>query len=584
MRSPTVRGRHLRRLALIVVLACSGCLIAASAASADAFGPQFQVTNWGPPGDVNWHAGFSDIAYNPTTNQHLVVFIASTTVDEQNTDNSTDDVYGQLVDANGNDVGSAFQISTVSQQAYNYNPAQVIYNPTTNEFLVAWDQGEEVFVRRVSATGALLDAPQQVSQAGQPVNEDIETQAMAWSPDLGRYLVIWKGNNDSSGLVFGQFVNADGTAAGSTDLTLGGSGTLHVDDAIGLTYNATNHEFFAVYRAKDSIGEYEIYAQRIDLAGNRVGTEDIRISHMGPDGSTQYTAQPPDVAWNSQADQYLVGWTGSDNTPPLVAGEFEVYAQVVGADGSLIGGRVRVSHMGPDGSNKYGAFRPRVVYNPNANQYFLTWHGDDNTPPLVDNEFETYGQILAADGSKVGTDQFRISQTTPTGSNDYTATRPTADYNSQTCDYMTVWNTGDINGSSTNEVQEPEVFGSRVSAPPCPPPPAPPVVPAKDTTPPTGAVAGVRRACVAKSFRLHVHATDASGVARVRVFVDGKRVVSTTKTSFSVRVSARKLKAGRHRVSIRITDKAGNVRRITRRFSVCAAAKPRRHAAPRFTG
>lgn len=582
MRSSTVR---VRRVGLLAALVAATCLISTGSASADAFGPQFQVTNWGPAGDVNWHAGFSDIAYNPTTDTHLVVFIASTTVDDQNTDNSTDDVYGQFVDENGNNVGSAFRISTVSQTIGNFNPAQVIYNPTTNEFLVAWDQGEEVFVRRVSATGALLDDPQQVSQAGQPSNEDIETEAIAWSADLGRYLVVWKGNSDSVGLLYGQFVNADGTAAGSTDLVLGGGPGLHVDDAVGLTYNATNHEFFAVYRAKDSVGEYEIYAQRIDLAGNRVGTQDIRVSHMGPDGSTQYATQPPDVAWNAQTNQYLVAWSANDNTPPLVQGEFEVYAQLVGADGSIAGNRIRVSHMGPDGNPNYDAFRPSVVYNPNANQWFVTWHGDDNTPPLVDNEYQTFGQILAVDGTKVGTDQFRISQTVPTGVADYDATRPTADYNSQTCDFMTVWNTGNLD-TNVPGPQDYEVFGSRVSAPACPPKPAPPAPapPAKDTTAPTVAVAGVRRACIAKSFRLHVHAKDASGVARVRVFVDGKRVVSTKKSSFSLRVSARKLKSGRHRLTIQITDRAGNVRRTTRRFSVCAAVKPRRHVAPRFTG
>jgi len=581
MESRPSRGR----LALALVAVCFACLIAAASASADAFGPQFQVTNWGPAGDVNWHASFSDLAYNPTTNQHLVVFIGSTTVDPQNpTNTGTDDVYGQLVDANGNDVGAPFRISDVSSDKDDFNPAQVIYNPTTNEYLVAWDEGEEVFVRRVSATGALLDTPQQVSQAGQPSNEDIETEAMAWSPDLGRYLVIWKGNADAQGIVFGQFVNADGTPAGSTDLTLGGSGTLHVDDAVGLTYNATDHEFFAVYRAKDTLSEYEIYAQRIDLGGNRAGPQDIRISHMGPDGSSQYSAKPPDVAWNSQTDQYLVGWTGDDNTPPLVRGENEVYAQLVGSDGSLVGTRIRISHMGPDGDTHFNAFRPRIVYNPNANQFLLTWHGDDNTPPLVDEEYQTYGQVLAADGTKVGTDQFRISQTVPTGTNDYNAARPTLDYNSQTCDYMTVWNTGDVGGSATNEVQEWEVFGSRVSAPPCPPTPAPPATPAKDTTAPTVAVAGVRRACVAKSLSVRVRASDASGVARVKVFVDGKRVVNTTKAKFTLHLSARKLKAGRHRLSILITDKAGNSRRATRRFSVCATAKPKRRAAPRFTG
>jgi hypothetical protein len=581
--SPPRQG-GLRRCALILALASAMCLIAAANASADAFGPQFQVTTWGPPGDLNWHAGLSDIAYNPATNQHLVVFIASTSVDPKDpVQTGTDDVYGQLVDANGNDVGAAFRISDVSGEKDSFNPAQVIYNPSANEFLVAWDVDEEVFVRRVSATGAVIDLPQQVSQPGQPLDEDIETEAMAWSPELGRYLVIWKGNDDSTGLVYGQFVNADGTPAATTDLVLGGSGTLHVDDAVAVRYNATDHEFFTVYRAKPASDEYEIYGQRVDLAGNRVGPQDVRITHMGPDGDGTFSTKPPDVAWNSQLDQYLVGWSADDDTPPLVQGENEVYAQLMAADGSLIGGRIRVSHMGPDGDRTFGAFRPRIVYNANANQFLLTWHGDDNTPPYVDNEYQVYGQVLAADGSKVGTDQFRISQTTPTGTVEYGASRPSVDYNSQTCDYMTVWNTGAVSVHVPTEVQEWEVFGSRVSAPACPPPPpAPPA--AKDTKAPTGAVAGVRRACVARSMRIRVRATDASGVARVRVFVDGKRVLSTAKSRFTLRVTARKLKSGKHRLSILITDKAGNRRRITRHFRVCAAAKPRRKAAPRFTG
>jgi Calx-beta domain-containing protein/Big-like domain-containing protein len=105
-----------------------------------------------------------------------------------------------------------------------------------------------------------------------------------------------------------------------------------------------------------------------------------------------------------------------------------------------------------------------------------------------------------------------------------------------------------------------------------------------DAAAPKVAVAGVRRACVAKSANVRFTINAAAGIARVRVTLDGKRVVSTTKSRFTVKVNARKLKSGRHRIVAVVTDKAGNRTTVRRSVTVCAAAKPRRHTGPRFTG
>jgi hypothetical protein len=105
-----------------------------------------------------------------------------------------------------------------------------------------------------------------------------------------------------------------------------------------------------------------------------------------------------------------------------------------------------------------------------------------------------------------------------------------------------------------------------------------------DLNVPTVSVAGVRRACVAKSANVRFNINAPAGVASVRVTLDGKRVVSTTKSRFTVKVNARKLKAGRHRLVAVVTDKAGNRTTVRRTVSTCAAAKPRRQTGPRFTG
>jgi hypothetical protein len=55
----------------------------------------------------------------------------------------------------------------------------------------------------------------------------------------------------------------------------------------------------------------------------------------------------------------------------------------------------RLSHMGPAGDPNFDAFDPAVAYNPTNNEYLVVWRGDDNTPPLVNDEFEIFGQRFA---------------------------------------------------------------------------------------------------------------------------------------------------------------------------------------------
>jgi hypothetical protein len=70
------------------------------------------------------------------------------------------------------------------------------------------------------------------------------------------------------------------------------------------------------------------------------------------------------------------------------------------------------------------------------------------------------------------------------------------------------------------------------------------------------------------------------------VTLDGKRLKTKSKTRFTLTINAKKLKPGRHVLRITTTDGAGNTTTARRTITRCAkpAAKPRRQAAPRFTG
>jgi Bacterial Ig domain len=102
---------------------------------------------------------------------------------------------------------------------------------------------------------------------------------------------------------------------------------------------------------------------------------------------------------------------------------------------------------------------------------------------------------------------------------------------------------------------------------------------------PTIGVAGVRRACTSASsihVRFSVHAP--GKVKSVKVTLDGKKLKTTSKSRFTLRINLKKLKAGHHKLRTVVTDQAGNTKRSTRTIARCAAAKPRRQAGPRFTG
>ena len=53
---------------------------------------------------------------------------------------------------------------------------------------------------------------------------------------------------------------------------------------------------------------------------------DTRISDMGPDGNTNFSAYQPAVVFNGVENEYLVTWWGDDDTAPLVDGKIEIFA------------------------------------------------------------------------------------------------------------------------------------------------------------------------------------------------------------------------------------------------------------------
>jgi hypothetical protein len=95
----------------------------------------------------------------------------------------------------------------------------------------------------------------------------------------------------------------------------------------------------------------------------------------------------------------------------------------------------------------------------------------------------------------------------------------------------------------------------------------------RDLTPPRIRIRRVpRRRCVARGFRAHVSIKDASPLRRVHVRLDGRLVRKTGATRFRAKIRVRRLRTGRHRLSVIARDAPGNRARRTVRFRRCARA------------
>jgi hypothetical protein len=308
-------------------------------------------------------------------------------------------------------------------------------------------------------------------------SRDALDPAVAYNSSDNEYFVVWSGDegNDDEFEIRGQRIDAvTGDELGTNDIVLtsmGPSGDIsYTASSPAVAYNSVNNEYLVVWSGDDNTsplveGEFEIFGQRVDATGAGVGNNDFRLSDMGPNGSTGYDAYSPAVTYNSASNEYLVVWRGDDDTSSLVSEEYEIYYQRVYGNlalGDETGTNdVRLSEMGPDGDTDYDAYAPAVVYNSANSEYLVVWQGDDDTAPLVNEEFEIFGQRLSAAGTQQGID-FRISAVGPDGDANYDAGVPAAAYNNRDNEYLVVW--PGVVGFDIFNLPYYQIFGQRLDA------------------------------------------------------------------------------------------------------------------------
>jgi len=364
-----------------------------------------------------------------------------------------------------------------------FHPA-VAYNAANREFLAVWEGdtgniGEfEIYGQRADAlTSAVIGTSFRITHMGPDGDSRFQarTPAVVWNEKVNEYLVVWRGDTNTGGLVdnefeiFGQRVNgATGALVGTAGFRVSimgpdGDPSYAAIQPVVAWNSKDNRYLVAWYGDTDANGgvngDLEIFGQMLDgTSGNKVGLNSIRLTYVGGTAANGHNASHPALAYNKTDNEFLLVLEG-DN--PAYAQEIwrERLAGFTGAPLSV----VRVSRMGlTDSDARFNAFRPAVAWNSRYNQYLVLWHGSDDASGVAARENEIFGRLLSGPtGTPLGP-QFRVSNMGPDGDIIYDAYHPAVAHNSATNAYLVCWEgTDKVAGLADNEI---EVFSQQLDA------------------------------------------------------------------------------------------------------------------------
>lgn len=354
-----------------------------------------------------------DIAHNAADDDYLAVWYDSR--------HDNGDIYGQIWSADGIPQGEPIPINTAA--GTQDNPA-VAYNSTANEYLVVWAEednnggGLAIAVQRVSAAGALVGSSVVVSP---PTSNYPNRPDLLYDPNADHYLVVWEVWNPSE--IQGQLLDNQGNPLLAEVIAFGSSA---FDPRVA--YNDNRNSYLAVFMM-DGVAGYDIYGQAIAADGTLTGP-------VFAIGAAAEEESLPDVAFDPANLQYLVVWErrlSGPNEPHIICG------QRIDEDGIPLGSEISLS------PSTLSQEDPAVAYNPDAQQFLVTWSDDRNTGA---SSWDIYAQRVRADGTLADQGNFAISTAR------YGQWSPAVAYSTVSHQYLLMW--GDDHNMGD------EVYGRRL--------------------------------------------------------------------------------------------------------------------------
>ncbi len=312
-----------------------------------------------------------------------------------------------------------------------------------NEFVVVWQAtpqdvegplNEEVYARTWRGrSGGWTGEPFRVSETG--VTSETAGGFAATKPDVvfnttdRKYLVVWSANGETNTQVpvnpeiYARHLRTSGGVLdGIRGLSNSAAGQLPaVDPAVA--YNSTDNQYMVVWSGSKgdpftmALEEEEIIGQMLNGNGDPIGFPELRVSQMGPILNTRYGARTPDVAYNPDANEFLVVWAGEND----FFQNTEIHGQYVRGNGTRRDFPHQISDMGilDDFAGLWVPMSPSLTYEAANNTFQVVWTSGHVLEGTSNGETEVFITEVREDGSRGG--QHRISDLGPDGNDDYDA-------------------------------------------------------------------------------------------------------------------------------------------------------------------
>ncbi|MEM7032744.1 MAG: LamG-like jellyroll fold domain-containing protein [Chloroflexota bacterium] len=283
----------------------------------------------------------------------------------------------------------------------------IIWNGT--EYLAVWSEYGDIYGQRIATNGDLIGDAILVSGADGTQNEP----DVVWNSFQNEYLVIWNDHRYgwASNGIWARRIDPNGVPLLSEFELLPPSDEVSLP-AIATANNGTSLLVWADKR----VGAYDVYGQYLASDGTPTGAE------LTIDNDFSYAQLQPDVAYDPQANTFLVVWSDRRDGD----GVFDLVSQQLDTQGNL-GPNGNVELIGHTDDMRY----PSVASN-GAGQFLVAAQRE-----VSGSNYELQGvRVAASDGSKIN--EFGI--VTGSGKRQYVSISQTSNNG-----YRVVWrNYGEI--------------------------------------------------------------------------------------------------------------------------------------------
>lgn len=275
-------------------------------------------------------------------------------------------------------------------ETFFFSPANLIYHPPTNRYLLAWISGGSRGSLDSLGTGhiKLLSPRLELSNESHLLQTlDAYWIAPAYNSDDDEFGVAWLDEAESvtspgPGLYW-QRVDAEGVPIPHPIFLtprVGGRGQM---SQLKLLYNPTAHEYLLTWLQQGSAAG--VYSLRISRTGEPLGNPQQLV---GPSVAPNY----PKVALNSTDHRYLLVWSEAHSVDNRL---IDVYGRLLSSQGTPLGEPFVVR-----GTARYE--RPiEVVYNPVRQEYLVAFDADEKDW-LTETDIKPSLQRISPQGVVVG--------------------------------------------------------------------------------------------------------------------------------------------------------------------------------------